>query len=148
MGQVEAVHVCGDMGIDGSGDVEGEGQGGAAVFPGDDGAAATDDGVEECLDLETERLTRGDGWPGELEAGRLGKADAVGRQGCCLPWTSRVGRRFDDHNFLAGVVDRDVLVWLKKAEFADAFGADAAGGEVGDAPGFELHANVSDVRFT
>lgn len=36
---------------------------------------------------------------------------------------------------------------LEEAEFADLFGGDAAGGEVGDAAGFELDANVCDVGF-
>ena len=36
---------------------------------------------------------------------------------------------------------------LEEAEFADLLGTDAAGGEVGDAAGFELYADVGDVYF-
>ena len=36
---------------------------------------------------------------------------------------------------------------LKEAELADALGGDARGGEVGDAAGFELDADVGDVDF-
>ncbi len=36
---------------------------------------------------------------------------------------------------------------LEEAQLADAFGGDAAGGEVGDAAGFELDADVGDVYF-
>jgi len=37
------------------------------------------------------------------------------------------------------------LAGLKETELADLFGGDAAGGEVGDAAGFELDADVGDV---
>ena len=36
---------------------------------------------------------------------------------------------------------------LEEAEFADALGGDAGGGEIGDAAGGELDADVSDVGF-
>jgi hypothetical protein len=56
-----------------------------------------------------------------------------------------VGVDGDDEQVLAGVVDGDVLVGLEEAEFADALGGDAAGGEVGDAAGVELDACVGDI---
>ncbi len=51
----------------------------------------------------------------------------------------------DGEELLTGEVEREVLVGLEEAELADLFGGDAAGGEVGDAAGFELDANVGDV---
>ncbi len=51
----------------------------------------------------------------------------------------------DGEEFLAGEVEAEVLVRLEEAEFADLFGGDAAGGEVGDAAGVELNADVGDV---
>jgi len=39
------------------------------------------------------------------------------------------------------------LAGLEEAELADLFGGDARGGEVGDAAGFELNADVGDVGF-
>ncbi len=39
------------------------------------------------------------------------------------------------------------MVGLEEAEFADLLGGDAAGGEVGDAAGFEFDTNVGDVGF-
>lgn len=44
----------------------------------------------------------------------------------------RGGSHVDGEEFLAGVVEREVLGGLEEAEFADLLGADAAGGEVGD----------------
>ncbi len=49
--------------------------------------------------------------------------------------------------FLAGEVEGEILVGLEEAELADLLGGDAAGGEVGDAAGFELDAYVGDVGF-
>src|SRR5664279_72166 len=48
---------------------------------------------------------------------------------------------------LPGVIERNVLPRLKEAQLADALGAHAAGGEVGDAAGLEFHAHVGDVHF-
>ncbi len=56
-------------------------------------------------------------------------------------------RNIDQERILPGVVNGDVLVGLEEAELPDALGADAAGGEVGDAAGLELHADVGDVHF-
>ena len=51
----------------------------------------------------------------------------------------------DEQDVLAGEVERDVLVRLEEAQLADALGADAAGGEVGDAAVVELDADVGDI---
>ena len=53
----------------------------------------------------------------------------------------------DGEEFLAGEVEREVLVGLEEAELADLLGGDAAGGEVGDAAGVEFDADVGDVDF-
>ena len=53
--------------------------------------------------------------------------------------------RVDDEEVLAGEVEREVLAGLEEAELADTLGADAAGGEVGDAAVFEFDADVGDV---
>ncbi len=57
-------------------------------------------------------------------------------------------RRIGDinpENILAGIVDGDVLVRLEKTHLADAFRADAAGREVGDAARLKFDADVGDI---
>ncbi len=97
------------------------------------------DAFEEGFDFETQRLAGGDGGLGESEAAE----DAGG------VWRSSIRSGLwlyvDEEQVLAGVIDRDVLMRLEEAQFADALGADAAGGEVGDASGSELDANVGDI---
>ena len=51
----------------------------------------------------------------------------------------------DGQELLAGEVEREVLVRLEETELANLLGGDAAGGEVGDAAGFEFDAYVGDV---
>ena len=53
----------------------------------------------------------------------------------------------DGEQFLAVLVEGEVLGGLKEAELADLFCADATGGEVGDGAGGELEADVGDVDF-
>ncbi len=53
----------------------------------------------------------------------------------------------DGQEFLTSEVEREGLVGLKEAEFADLLGRDAAGGEVGYAAGVEFDADVGDVGF-
>ncbi len=53
----------------------------------------------------------------------------------------------DGEELLAGEVEGEVLVRLEEAELADLLGGDAGGGEVGDAAGGELDADVGDVGF-
>ena len=50
-------------------------------------------------------------------------------------------------NVLAREIERDVFVFLEEAHFADAFGGDAASGEVRDGAGFKFDARVRDVYF-
>ena len=69
-------------------------------------------------------------------------AAAVERGGCCRGFGD-----VDQEEVFAGEVQREVLPGLEEAQLADALGADAAGGEVGDATGFELDADVGDVGF-
>ncbi len=128
------------MGLDGLVDLEGEGEGGAAVFAGDQGSGLVVDSAEEGFDFEAQGLSRGDVRLGEFEFVKVGPHCAASRGRWCTRWFG-----FDDEEFLACVVDRDILVRLKEAQFADAFGTDAAGGEVGDASGFKLDAHVGNV---
>ena len=135
-----------DVGFDGGGDVEGESEGGAAVFAGDYWSRASADGVEEGFDFEAEGFALFYFGLGDLQG-----FHGVFRHGLnpglrIETWGTRACG-FDEEDFLAGVVDGDVLVGLEEAQFADAFGADAAGGEVGDAAGIEFDADVGDVGF-
>ena len=50
-------------------------------------------------------------------------------------------------NVLAREIERHVFVLLEEAHLADAFGGDAAGGEIGDCAGFKFDAGVGDVHF-
>lgn len=54
-------------------------------------------------------------------------------------------RHVDEQHVLARVVDGDVLVRLEEAQFAHAFGGDAAGGEIGDGSGGKFDADVGDI---
>ena len=142
------------MSLDGIGNVEGQGQGGAALFAGDDGGCAGANGVQERFNFETERFAWGDRWFADVEAGECG-VDAGRNRGikmrgrliCISESVYCLTAGFNEENFLPGVVDGDVLVGLEEAQFADALGADAAGGEVGDAAGFEFDADIGDVSF-
>ncbi len=58
-----------------------------------------------------------------------------------------VGVDVDGEELLTGEVEGEILVGLEEAELADLLGGDAAGGEVGDAAGVELDADVGDVGF-
>ena len=53
----------------------------------------------------------------------------------------------NDEDIFAGVVDGDVLAGLEEAQLANLFGADAAGGEIGDAAGFEFEPDIGDIDF-
>ena len=59
----------------------------------------------------------------------------------------RIRADSEDQDFLASVIDGHVLVGLEETELSDALGGDAAGGEIGDASGFELEAHVGDINF-
>ena len=82
------------------------------------------------------RFFGGDGWLRNADLGIDGRSS---------------GRRSvadgEDENFLASVIERDVLARLEEAELADTLGRDAAGGEVGDASGFEFETDVGDIDF-
>jgi hypothetical protein len=126
--------------LDSAEDVEGDREGASSVFEGDDRLGAGSDGVEKALDLGLERLflddfgLRGD----DVGHGECGAGDRRGFD--CV-----VDREYED--VFARVIDRNVLVWLEEPELANALGAHAAGGEIGDAAGIEFHANVGNVDF-
>jgi len=82
------------------------------------------------------RFFGGDGWLRNADLGIDGRSGGGG---------SVADGEYE--NFLASVIERDVLARLEEAQLADAFGGDAAGGEVGDASGFELETDVGDVDF-
>jgi len=74
---------AGAVGVGGDGlvDLEGKGQGGAAVFAGDEGAGAGADGVEEGLDFEAEGFA---GCDGEFREGEAGGGVWAGGRGCWM----------------------------------------------------------------
>ena len=98
-----------------------------AEAPEDFGKLRDVQGIQKGVELEFERFTLGNG--------RLFEADLA------------VAAHAEDGEILAGVVERQVLVGLEEAEFADALGGDAAGGEVGHAAVGELQADVGDIHL-
>lgn len=137
------------MGLHGCLDVEGQGQGCACLLAGNERRGACPNGLEEGEKLETKRFARGDGRLVKAEGG----ATRCQRRGCRDElWVLELrgcgaGVDADDQQVLPGIVDRDVLMRLKETKLADAFGRDAAGGEVGDATGVELDTNVRDINL-
>ncbi len=149
-GEAGAVGVGGDLGVD----FEGEGESGAAGGGGHAGLGAVADGVEEVFKLEAKGFAFGDVGPGEGEAGGgVRGRRRSGRCGCrrCVGAGDGCGDDGgidgDGEEFLAGEVEREVLMGLEEAQLADLLGGDAGGGEVGDAAGVELEADVGDVGF-
>jgi len=126
-------------------------------------------GVEKVFEFKAEGFAFGDVRLGEGEPG--GGVVGVGRRrgggvrgGCEEGRRACSGRRTkrgsgcgsycgcddgwidaDGQEFLTREVEREVLVGLEETEFANLLGGDAAGGEVGDAAGFEFDADVGDV---
>ena len=147
--------VRGDLVVDG----ESECKSFAACLRGNAGLCARANGIEEVFELEAKGFAFGDVGLGEGEAGG-GVVGGCGRGGggdCGVQWDPRSRRRdlghpacrwngggsdgggddgwidADGEEFLAGEVEREVLVGLEEAELADLFGGDAARGEIGDA---------------
>ena len=81
--------------------------------------------MEKSVELEFERFAFGNGRLFEADLALAGDAE--------------------DGQVLPRIIERQVLVGLEEAEFAHAFGGDAAGGEVGDAAVGELQADISDI---
>jgi len=106
------------------------------------GSELRDDGGVDLAQVELTCGERGgDRWRNGCADVRRQRGERIGRRG---------GRRVihaDDEDVAAGVVDGDVLAWLKEAQLAHSLGGDAGGGEVGHATGFELDADVGDVDF-
>ena len=119
------------MGGDGRIDVERELQGAGSIVGGDCGDGAVADGLKEGLYFQTERLAGDDGGLFYFE-GRAGY---------------RFRRDVDQQEILTCVVDGHILMRLKEAKLADAFRANAAGGEVGNTAGLELDAHICDIRL-
>ncbi len=162
--------VRGDLVVDG----ESQSESFATCLGGDAGLRAVANGVEKIFKLEAKGFAFGDVRFGEGEAcggvltgggrGRMGGGGGCGggRGGCRRGSDACRGRRHgcgfdcgcddgwidaDGEEFLAGEVEGEVLVGLEEAELADLLGGDAAGGEVCDAAGVELDADVGDVGF-
>ena len=114
-----------------------EREGGAAFLAGDSRLLAGTHAFQKRFDFQTQRLAGRDGGLGEGEAAE--HAGGVGSADLRLD--------VDEEQVLPRVVDGDVLMRLEEAELADALGADAAGGEVGDAAGGEFDADVGDIDF-
>ena len=123
-------------------------------------------GVKEVFELKTKGFAFGDIGLQEGEAGggmrsaggqgvaargqRLhGSGDGCrgGRRACSNRSCDGGGVYADGQEFLAGEVEREILVGLEEAQFADLLGGDAAGSEVGNAAGFECDTYVGDVGF-
>ena len=159
--------VRGDLVVDG----ESECKSFATCLSGNAGLRACANSIQEVFKLEAKGFAFGDVRLGEGEAcggvvgvgGRGGRGGGGGRGGYREGRRTCSGRRgcgcgsdcscddagidADGQEFLAGEVEREVLVGLEEAKLADLLGRDAAGGEVGDAAGFEFDANVGDVGF-
>ena len=122
------------MGLDGGLDLKGKGQSLPALLGGNPGLGVLEDAGEEGLKFEAEGLAWCYGGLVEAQARRgLGELGACRRGGLWVSLWRCLWVDGDDEEVLPGVVDRDVLVGLEEAEFADALCADATGGEVGDA---------------
>ncbi len=152
--------VGGDLVIDG----ESECESGTTCLGGNAGLRAGAHGVEEVFKLKAKGFAFGDVRVGEGEAcggvltvggrGRVGGGGKRGGGGCRAGRSACSDRRCDDgridadgQEFLAGEVEREVLVGLEETKLAHLLGGDAAGGEVGDATGVEFDAHVGDVGF-
>ena len=106
--------------------------------------------MQEVFDFEAQGLGL---FYGELAGGRGRRRGGLWRRlgrGCegprCVAAVG-VGGDVDGEEFLAGEVEGEVLAGLEEAQLADLLGGDAGGGEVGDAAGLELDADVGDVDF-
>ena len=113
-----------------------------------------------CGAIDDRLLTHANGFE---EGAKLGAKRFFGRGGnffesdfrLCVVFFRACGRRgfrvacfhANTENILAREIERDVFVFLEEAHFADAFGGDAAGGEIGDRAGFKFDASVGDVHF-
>ena len=152
-----ALGVVGDVVVD----LECECEGGAAGFAGDAWRGAVLHGMEEVFYFEAQGFAFGDVGLGEGEACGGMRRVGCGCRGlrkelsCELRVVSDGAEAGDEarvdvdgEKLLAGEVEREVLVRLEETELADLLGGDAAGGEVGDAAGFELDADVGDVGLS
>ena len=84
-------------------------------------------------------------WFAEARDELLGRGFGLqGRWGCGR-LVRHGGIHIDGEEFLAGVVEGQVLRRLEEPKFADLLGGDATGGEVGDRAGGELEAHVGYV---
>src|SRR5665213_1074835 len=149
-GESRAVGVGGDGRVD----IEGQGEGGAALRAGYAGGGAGPDRGEEVFEFQAEGFGFFYGEFLEVEARgwvgcRHSRGGGPGQGFECGPSHGRCcrggGADFDGEEFLAGEVEGEVLAGLEEAELADLLGGDAGSGEVGDAAGVELDADVGDV---
>ena len=137
----------GDVVEDGAFDLKGKGEGVAAILAGDARDAAGAHAFQKRFYFEGERLFELDGQLAECEAGRWVRAIVRGGERCELP-RGQVGcGDVDEEGLLMREVDGEVLARLEEAHLAHALGADAAGGEIGDASVGEGEADVGDVRL-
>ena len=102
-------------------------------------------GVEEVLEFEAQGLGAGEI---ELFEGESRGWMRRSREGWWLRWrTGGVCVYVDGEQFLAGVVEGQVLGGLEEAEFANLLSGNAAGGEVCDGSGCELEPDVGDIHL-
>lgn len=136
--QAGAVGVVGYGGVD----VEGEREGGAALFAGNSRRNAGADGLKEVLEFEPEGLRAFYRELLQVEANR-------GVRRGHYSWVRNTHRcgigNVDGEELLTGEIEGEVLAGLEKAEFSNLLGGDARSGEVSDAAGLELDADVGDI---
>ncbi|MEY5027357.1 MAG: hypothetical protein RLZZ244_2885, partial [Verrucomicrobiota bacterium] len=139
--------------LDALGDFEGEGEGGGALASADLGLGSGLGAGEEVgeLALEGFALFDGNGFPQDFASGEfadesgVGGGEELGEEGALF--LVGFGEAVDEA-FLAHVVEGEVAVLLEDADFPESLGADARGGEVGDAAVFEAESGVGDVLAT
>lgn len=140
------------MCVDSGKDVQGQGQGGATVFCGDDGLFTRAHAIGKGPQFQLKRFP---GWDHELMQAQLRcgvlcghglQVDVRAQGGWGHAGTIATGD-VDDEHVLPGVVNGDVLMGLKEAELSHPFRTDAAGREIGNAAGSKFYTGIGDVNF-
>ena len=124
-------------------DAVGKFESAAACCAVDDRLCACSDGFKERAQLGAKRFFG--------RGGNFFESDfrlrVVFFRACCGSSLRAACFHANAENVLAREIERDVFVFLEEAHFADAFGGDSAGGEIGDGAGFKFDARVGDVHF-
>lgn len=139
--------------MDLTGDFQGQFDGLAGGFAGDHGGGAGADGMDEAFEFEFKRFFFLEGYRFADDAfatefaddgGITGREEFFEQGGFFL----MVAGDAVDETFLSAVIEGEVTghgTGAEDADFAEALGADTAGGEVGDATVGEPEAGVGDI---